>query len=203
MLGFLINTIVRLTQMEKAVSQALGNLTKMEQMNYHWEIFFFFLNHLQLKMNTQRYTCGASKRELLQYKLWRIECCQKFMQRNESLPDGHHFPNGLLHAVVVWIMSFMQIQSAVQVHGLVNSSCLSRKMKTSDSLANEYCKFKLTKRLSALVSGWRTHHFQKYLSERNNAAEFSFGLKRSVNVTLIIQGVKSCSLLIYQQKENS
>lgn len=30
MLGFLINTLVKLTQIEKAVSQALGNLTKME-----------------------------------------------------------------------------------------------------------------------------------------------------------------------------
>lgn len=30
MLGFLINTLVKLTQTEKAVSQALGNLTKME-----------------------------------------------------------------------------------------------------------------------------------------------------------------------------
>lgn len=142
-------------------------------MTYH-QGKFFFLNHLQLKMNTQRYTCSASKWVQLQYKLWRIECYQKFMQRNESLPDGYHFPNGLLHAVVVWITSFMQIQSAVQVHGLVNSSCLSRKKKTSDSLANEYCKFKLTERLSALISEWRAHCFQKYLSERNNSSRIKF-----------------------------
>lgn len=138
------------------------------------EGIFFFLNHLQLKMNTQRHTCSASKREQLQYKLWRIECCQKFMQRNESLPDGHNFPNGLLHAVVFWIMSVMQIQSAVQVHGLVNSSCLSRKVKTSESLANEYCKFKWRERLSALISEWRAHCFQKYLSERSNGRIIKF-----------------------------
>lgn len=153
-------------------------------------------------MNTQRYTCSASKWKQLQYKLWRTECCQKFMQRSESLPDGHHFPNGLLHAVVLWIMSFTQIQSAVQVHGLVNSSCLFRKMKTSDSLANEYCKFKLTERLSALFSEWRAHYFQKYLTERNNSAELSFWLVKSVNVTSGTQGMKSC-LLIYQVQGNS
>lgn len=143
-------------------------------MTYHWGTFFFLLSHLQLKMNTQRYTCSASKWEQLQYKSWRTECCQKVMQRNESLPDGHHFPNGLLHAVVVWIMSCMQIRSAVQVHGLVNSSCLSRKMKTSDSLANEYCKFKLIERLSVLISEWRAHCFQKYLRERKNSSRIQF-----------------------------
>lgn len=135
---------------------------------------FSFLNHLQLKMKTQRYTCSASKREQLQYKLWRIVCCQKFMQRNECLPDGHHFPNGFLHSVVVWIMSFMQTKSAVPVHRLVNNSCLSRKMKTTDSLANEYGKFKLTERLSVLISEWRAHCFPKYLSERNNSSRIKF-----------------------------
>lgn len=34
-LGFLINATVKLTQIEKAVSQALGNLTKMKYMAYH------------------------------------------------------------------------------------------------------------------------------------------------------------------------
>lgn len=131
--SLLINTKVILNQTAEVIHQTRGNLTKIEWMAYHQR---GKKNNLLKKMSVHRCLSSFNKLKLLLYKSWRIEDCQKFMWRNECLPDVHHFPNGLSHAVVVWIMSFMQTQSAVEVHEFVNCSCLSKNVKPSDDLVN-------------------------------------------------------------------